>query len=103
MERYGGINNIENAENIFKKDSEISFKLVNNKNKIQCAFILGLNYLLIFYEDFNREQVHNMLKVNVDREDYSFYRKWIKCNKDFLLNKPIVENIFYNSMIVENN
>lgn len=102
LERYGGINNIENAENIFKKDSEISFKLINNKNKIQCAFILGLNYLLIFYEDFNREQVHNMLKVNVDREDYSFYRKWIKCNKDFLLNKPIVENIFYNSMIVEN-
>lgn len=58
-------------------------------------------YLEIFCENFNKEQVYNMLKVNVNKDNYSFYRKWIKCNKEFVLNKCSVENIFYNNMIVE--
>ncbi|MGJ7586490.1 thiopeptide-type bacteriocin biosynthesis protein [Staphylococcus shinii] len=101
VERYGGITNIENAEKVFKSDSKIILQLLNIENKIQCAFTLGLAYLEIFCENFNREQVYNMLKVNVNKDDYSFYRKWIKCNKEFVSNKCNVENIFYNSMIVE--
>jgi thiopeptide-type bacteriocin biosynthesis protein len=105
VERYGGISNIENAESIFKKDSKISLQLINNNNKIQCAFTIGLNYLNTFYENFNKNfnknQVYNLMKIKLDKDDYSFYRKWIKCNEEFIYNKQSIDSIFQNSMIVE--
>ncbi|HDA1662761.1 TPA: thiopeptide-type bacteriocin biosynthesis protein, partial [Staphylococcus aureus] len=45
IERYGGEEKIELAEEIFKKDSKNILQLINKKNKEHLAFVLGLNFL----------------------------------------------------------
>ncbi|EGL89932.1 lantibiotic dehydratase, C-terminal domain protein [Staphylococcus aureus subsp. aureus 21305] len=50
IERYGGEEKIELAEEIFKKDSKNILQLINKKNKEHLAFVLGLN----FFEDLLR-------------------------------------------------
>ncbi|HDH4133080.1 TPA: thiopeptide-type bacteriocin biosynthesis protein, partial [Staphylococcus aureus] len=42
IERYGGEEKIELAEEIFKKDSKNILQLINKKNKEHLAFVLGL-------------------------------------------------------------
>ncbi|HDT6374122.1 TPA: thiopeptide-type bacteriocin biosynthesis protein, partial [Staphylococcus aureus] len=49
IERYGGEEKIELAEEIFKKDSKNILQLINKKNKEHLAFVLGLNFLKTFY------------------------------------------------------
>ncbi|VDY49350.1 thiopeptide-type bacteriocin biosynthesis protein [Staphylococcus aureus] len=44
IERYGGEEKIELAEEIFKKDSKNILQLINKKNKEHLAFVLGLNF-----------------------------------------------------------
>ncbi|HCW7141492.1 TPA: thiopeptide-type bacteriocin biosynthesis protein, partial [Staphylococcus aureus] len=53
IERYGGEEKIELAEEIFKKDSKNILQLINKKNKEHLAFVLGLNFLKTFYEGLN--------------------------------------------------
>ncbi|HGZ9329783.1 TPA: thiopeptide-type bacteriocin biosynthesis protein, partial [Staphylococcus aureus] len=48
IERYGGEEKIELAEEIFKKDSKNILQLINKKNKEHLAFVLGLNFLKTF-------------------------------------------------------
>ncbi|HDA6636418.1 TPA: thiopeptide-type bacteriocin biosynthesis protein, partial [Staphylococcus aureus] len=55
IERYGGEEKIELAEEIFKKDSKNILQLINKKNKEHLAFVLGLNFLKTFYEGLNVE------------------------------------------------
>ncbi|PNZ49364.1 hypothetical protein CD170_13525, partial [Staphylococcus aureus] len=56
IERYGGEEKIELAEEIFKKDSKNILQLINKKNKEHLAFVLGLNFLKTFYEGLNGEE-----------------------------------------------
>ncbi|HDA7391143.1 TPA: thiopeptide-type bacteriocin biosynthesis protein, partial [Staphylococcus aureus] len=57
IERYGGEEKIELAEEIFKKDSKNILQLINKKNKEHLAFVLGLNFLKTFYEGLNVEEL----------------------------------------------
>lgn len=101
IERYGGINKIETAEEIFKKDSKNALQLIKEKNKEQLAFAVGLNYIISFYEEYKVNEIYNLLETKLNKEDFKFYRQWIKNNDEFRISKLLIDKIFGKSMIIE--
>lgn len=99
IERYGGEEKIELAEEIFKKDSKNILQLINKKNKEHLAFVLGLNFLKTFYEGLNVEELSNLLQININKSDQKFYRKWIKCNENLENETEQINDVFEKSMI----
>ncbi|QOJ76802.1 hypothetical protein MVF7_12535 [Staphylococcus aureus] len=99
IERYGGEEKIELAEEIFKKDSKNILQLINKKNKEHLAFVLGLNFLKTFYEGLNGEELSNLLQININKSDQKFYRKWIKCNENLENETEQINDVFEKSMI----
>ncbi|HDT6420462.1 TPA: thiopeptide-type bacteriocin biosynthesis protein, partial [Staphylococcus aureus] len=102
IERYGGEEKIELAEEIFKKDSKNILQLINKKNKEHLAFVLGLNFLKTFYEGLNVEELSNLLQININKSDQKFYRKWIKCNENLENETEQINDVFEKSMIKKN-
>ena len=101
IERYGGINKIETAEEIFKKDSKNALQLIKEKNKEQLAFAVGLNYIISFYEKYKVNEIYNLLETKLNKKDFEFYRQWIKNNDEFRISKLLIDKIFGKSMIIE--
>ncbi|HBI3601831.1 TPA: thiopeptide-type bacteriocin biosynthesis protein [Staphylococcus aureus] len=102
IERYGGEEKIELAEEIFKKDSKNILQLIHKKNKEHLAFVLGLNFLKTFYEGLNVEELSNLLQININKSDQKFYRKWIKCNENLENETEQINDVFEKSMIKKN-
>lgn len=98
IERYGGIYNMEWAESVFIEETHFLRSFINNTRDINSiAFSIAINYFNLFYKHLNYEDKYNLWKIDINKEDYNFYRIHYKDNKNLKDIQDHINDLFEGS------